>query len=75
MDEDRLKHSIAVARKMTEIGREHNLSDNEIKDFEEKNNKILTIDITNASEEEKKKLFIRGQFSAFGDFLLLGTRS
>ena len=30
-----------------------------------KNNKILTIYITNASDEEKKKLFIRGRFSAF----------
>ena len=33
MDEDRLKHSIAVARKMIEIGREYNLSDNELKDL------------------------------------------
>ena len=27
MEEDRLKHSIAVARKMVEIGREYNLWD------------------------------------------------
>ena len=33
MDEDRLKHLIAVARKMIEIGRECNLSDNELKDL------------------------------------------
>ena len=26
MDEDRLKHSLAVARKMIEIGKEYNLS-------------------------------------------------
>ena len=33
MDEDRLKHSIAVARKMTEIGRKYNLNDDELKDL------------------------------------------
>ena len=33
MDEDRLKHSIAVARKMVEIGIEYNLNDNEWKDL------------------------------------------
>lgn len=33
MDEDRLKHSIAVARKMIEIGREYNLNNNELKDL------------------------------------------
>ena len=33
MDEDRLKHSISVARKMIEIGREYYLSDNELKDL------------------------------------------
>lgn len=33
MDEDRLKHSIAVARKMTEIGRKYNLSEEELKDL------------------------------------------
>ena len=32
MDEDRLKHSIGVARKMIEIGREYNLNNNELKD-------------------------------------------
>ena len=41
----------------------------EIKNInKEKYNKILTIDITNASDEEKKKLFIRGRLSAFEDF-------
>ena len=33
MDEDRWKHSIAVARKMIEIGREYNLNNNELKDL------------------------------------------
>ena len=33
MDEYRLKHSIAVARKMIEIGREYNLNNNELKDL------------------------------------------
>lgn len=33
MDEDRLNHSIAVARKMIEIGKECNLSDDELKDL------------------------------------------
>ena len=33
MDEDRLKHSISVARKMIEIGRGYNLSDDELKDL------------------------------------------
>lgn len=33
MDEDRLKHSIAVARKMVEIGKEHNLNDDELHDL------------------------------------------
>ena len=33
MDEDRLNHSIAVARKMIEIGRKYNLSDNELKEL------------------------------------------
>lgn len=31
MDEDRLKHSIAVARKMVEIAKSKNLSDEDIK--------------------------------------------
>ena len=30
MDNDRLKHSISVARKMVEIGRTYNLSDKEL---------------------------------------------
>ena len=33
MDEDRLKHSIAVARKMVEIGKEYNLYDDELQDL------------------------------------------
>ena len=33
MDNDRLKHSIAVARKMIEIGREYNLSEEELQDL------------------------------------------
>lgn len=33
MDEDRLKHSIGVARKMIEIGREYNLNENELQDL------------------------------------------
>ncbi|MBP3831011.1 MAG: hypothetical protein ILA02_01325 [Clostridia bacterium] len=33
MDEDRLKHSIAVARKMIEIGREYSLNENELQDL------------------------------------------
>lgn len=33
MDEDRLKHSIAVARKMVEIGRRYNLSEDELQDL------------------------------------------
>ena len=33
MDEDRLRHSLAVARKMIEIGREYNLKENELKDL------------------------------------------
>lgn len=35
MDEDRLKHSIAVARKMIEIGRKYNLNlnENELQDL------------------------------------------
>ena len=33
MDEDRLKHSIAVARKMVEIGKEYNLNDDELQDL------------------------------------------
>ena len=33
MDEDRLKHSLAVARKMIEIGKEYNLSNYELKDL------------------------------------------
>ena len=33
MDEDRLKHSIAVARKMMEIGREYNLNENQLQDL------------------------------------------
>ena len=30
MDEDRLKHSIAVARKMIEIGKKYKLNDDDI---------------------------------------------
>ena len=33
MDQDRLNHSIAVARKMVEIGKEYNLKDNELQDL------------------------------------------
>ena len=33
MDEDRLKHSIAVARKMVAIGREYNLSEEKLKEL------------------------------------------
>ena len=33
MDEDRLKHSIAVGRKMIEIGKENNLGENELHDL------------------------------------------
>lgn len=33
MDFDRLKHSIAVARKMVEIGKTYNLSDNELQEL------------------------------------------
>ena len=33
MDEDRLRHSLAVARKMIQIGREYNLKENELKDL------------------------------------------
>ena len=33
MDEDRLKHSLAVARKMVEIGKEYNLDCNELQDL------------------------------------------
>ena len=33
MDEDRLKHSIAVARKMVEIGKEFRLDDKELQDL------------------------------------------
>ena len=33
MDEDRLKHSLAVARKMVEIGKEYNLNDKELQDL------------------------------------------
>ena len=33
MDEDRLKHSIAVARKMIEIGRRYNLNEFELQDL------------------------------------------
>ena len=33
MDESRLKHSLAVARKMVEIGREYNLNDSELQDL------------------------------------------
>ena len=30
MDESRLNHSLAVARKMVEIGKEYNLNDSEL---------------------------------------------
>ena len=33
MDEDRLKHSIAVARKMTEIGKKYKLNDDELQEL------------------------------------------
>ena len=33
MDEDRLKHSVAVARKMVEIGKEINLNETELQDL------------------------------------------
>ena len=33
MDEDRLKHSMAVARKMVEIGKKYNLSEQELEDL------------------------------------------
>ena len=33
MDDDRLKHSLAVARKMVEIGKEYNLEENELQDL------------------------------------------
>ena len=33
MNEDRLKHSISVGRKMVEIGKKHNLSEQELKDL------------------------------------------
>ena len=33
MEEDRLKHSIAVARKMVEIGKKYNLNENELQDL------------------------------------------
>ena len=33
MDQDRLKHSLAVAKKMVEIGKEHNLNDEELQDL------------------------------------------
>lgn len=33
IDNDRLKHSIAVARKMVEIGREHNLNDEQLQEL------------------------------------------
>ena len=33
MDEDRLKHSIAVARKMVEIGKKYNLNESELQDL------------------------------------------
>ena len=33
MDEDRLKHSLVVARKMVEIGKEYNLKEEELKDL------------------------------------------
>ena len=33
MDEDRLKHSLAVARKMVEIGTEYNMNDDKLQDL------------------------------------------
>ena len=33
MDEDRLKHSIAVARKMIEIGKKHNLNNEQLQEL------------------------------------------
>ena len=33
MDENRLKHSLAVAKKMIEIGKEYNLNDKELQDL------------------------------------------
>ena len=33
MDEDRLKHSVAVARKMVQIGKEYNLNTEELQDL------------------------------------------
>ena len=33
MDENRLKHSLAVAKKMIEIGKEYNLNDKELQDI------------------------------------------
>ena len=33
MDENRLKHSIAVARKMVEIGKNYNLTDKQLKEL------------------------------------------
>ena len=33
MDEDRLKHSLSVARKMVEIAKEYNLSEHELQDL------------------------------------------
>ena len=33
MDQDRLKHSIAVARKMVEIGKKYNLDDEQLKEL------------------------------------------
>ena len=33
MDEDRLKHSIAVARKMVHIGKEYKLNEEELQDL------------------------------------------
>ena len=33
IDNDRLKHSLAVARKMIEIGKEYHLNDNELQDL------------------------------------------
>ena len=33
MDNDRLKHSISVARKMVEIGKSYNLNDSELQEL------------------------------------------
>ena len=33
IDEDRLKHSLAVARKMVEIGKEHKLNDEQLQEL------------------------------------------